>query len=184
MIDQQLYNDFVNYIKENNKLISFLEENKSLLTDYISPIIKSLTFLAKIAESDENNSEEIQSIFDYGLSYLFENLEQLKLYLRQLNNDYQLLDKMSFYIKIVFDLEELKMEIEKCDDIDKEEKNKDINRIDDVLEFFEDNIVPNVVINEFELDNYLKLYYDLLNKYTNIVLANEAFNEYCSIYGI
>ena len=36
--------------------------------------------------------------------YLFENLEQIKLYLRQLNNDYKLLDKMSLYIKIVFDL--------------------------------------------------------------------------------
>ncbi len=185
-MDVTIYTDFENYIKENNHLISFLEENNSLLNEYISPIIKSLTYLKQMIENEEEEKtvHDIHAIFEYGFNFLFENLEQIKLYLRQLNNDYKLLEKMSLYIKIVFDLEELKLEIEKNKEIDEEEKENDMNKIDDALEFFEENIVPKVVINEFELDKYLNLYYDLLDKYTELVLMSDAFLEYCAIYGI
>src|SRR5690606_8541302 len=105
MIDQVLYQDFESYLKENEKLITHLEKNHSLLSEYVLPIKKALVFLRKLDELDEIDSEA-QVIFEYGFNYLFENLEQIKLYLRQLNNDYELLDKMSLYIKIVFDLEE------------------------------------------------------------------------------
>ncbi|NLG80973.1 MAG: hypothetical protein GX490_00415 [Bacilli bacterium] len=115
---------------------------------------------------------------------MFENIEQIKLYLRQLNNDYKLLDKMAFYIKIVFDLEELKLEIEKTNDIEQAEKEKDIKAIDEMLEFFEENIVPDVTFNDLELDNYLRRYYDILDKYRDIPLIADAFMEYCAMYGI
>lgn len=183
MIDQVLYQDFESYLKENEKLITHLEKNHSLLSEYVLPIKKALVFLRKLDELDEIDSEA-QVIFEYGFNYLFENLEQIKLYLRQLNNDYELLDKMSLYIKIVFDLEELKFEIDKSETIDEDEKQNDINKIDEALQFFEDNIVPQIAINEFELDKYLNLYYDLQNKYTDLVFMSEAFKEYCSVYGI
>ena len=184
MINQPLYQDFQNYIRENNQLISYLEKNNSLLAEYIVPIKKALIFLEQIKKIDKKATNEVEVIFEYGFSYLFENLEQIKLYLRQLYNDYDLLDEMSFYIKIVFDLEELKLEIDKHETIDEDEKINDINKIDEALQFFEDNIVPKIVINEFELDRYLNLYYDLLHKYTDLVLMSEAFKEYCAMYGI
>jgi hypothetical protein len=184
MIEQTLFSDFENYIKENEGLILYLQTSKSILDDYISPIIRSLTFLAKLSNFEAENDNEGQIIFEYGYNYLFENLEQIKLYLRQLYNDYKLLDKMSLYIKIVFDLEELKLEIDKNEAIDERDKQTDINEIDEVLSFFEDNIVPDFVINEFELDKYLKLYYDLLAKYTDLVLMGDAFRDYCAAYGI
>jgi len=184
-MDNELYTDFENYVNENEHLISFLENENSLLNEYIAPIIKSLTYLMKMVDDDdEEPTNDFLVIFKYGFDYLFENLEQIKLYLRQLNNDYPLLDKMSLYIKIVFDLEELKIEIDKNHDIEQDEKMTDINRIDDALEFFEENIVPKVVINEFELDKFLNLYYELLEKYTEVVLMSDAFIEYCATYGI
>ncbi len=185
MEDYSLHSDFESYLKENERLISFLEENNSLLNEYISPIVKSLVFLMNNMKTEENEiTEDAKEIFEFGFHYLFENIEQLKLYLRQLNNDYQLLEKMALYIKIVFNLEELKVEIEKNEEIDATEREHDINRIDDALEFFEENIVPNIVINEFELDQYLILYYELLDKYPDIILMSDAFSEYCASFGI
>ncbi|QVK19443.1 hypothetical protein KHQ81_07110 [Mycoplasmatota bacterium] len=184
-MDNTLYSDFENYVNENGQLISHLENEQSLLNEFITPIIKSLSYLMLIMKAEEEEpSKDVQELFEYGLNYMFENLEEIKLYLRQLNNDYTLLDKMSLYIKIVFDLEELKLEIEKNQEIDEEEKSYDLKRIDQSLEFFEENIVPNVVINEFELDKYLNLYYELLDKYTELTLMSEAFIEYCAAYGI
>lgn len=182
MIDQKLYLDFENYLKENEVLVTHLESNNSLLSEYIIPIKKALIFLKQM--EDKDIVDDVEVIFEYGFSYLFDNLEQIKLYLRQLGNDYDLLDKMSLYIKIVFDLEELKFEIDKNETIDENEKLNDINKIDEALQFFEDNIVPHIAINEFELDRYLNLYYDLLNKYTDVVFMSDAFKEYCAIYGI
>ncbi|HEY8365338.1 MAG TPA: hypothetical protein VIK84_07165 [Haloplasmataceae bacterium] len=184
MLDKTLYSDFENYIKENNNLIEYLKSNNSILDEYVSPIIKSLSFLVKMAQIEDKITAETELIFQYGFNYLFENLEQIKLYLRQLHNDYKLLDKMSFYIKIVFDLEELKLEINKNESITEKDKQKDINLIDEALEFFEDNIVPDVAINEFELDKYLHLYYDLLDKYSELEFMIDVFNEYCATYGI
>src|SRR5690554_592383 len=102
MIDKTLFTDFENYINENSNLITYLKDHNSLLDEYVTPIIKSLTFLMKMSQVEKEISEEAEVIFEYGFNYLFENLEQIKLYLRQLHNDYELLDKMSFYIKIVF----------------------------------------------------------------------------------
>lgn len=185
MMDNSLYSDFENYVNENGQLISYLENEHSLLNEFISPIIKSLSYLMSMIKIEEQEpSKDVQDLFEYGFKYMFENLEQIKLYLRQLNNDYTLLDKMSLYIKIVFDLEELKLEIDKNQEIDEEEKTFDLKRIDESLEFFEENIVPKVVINEFELDKYLNLYYELLDKYTELTLMSDAFIEYCATYGI
>lgn len=182
MITPSLYKDFINYVNDNHQLISYLEESQSILNDYVAPIIKALYYLNKIAKED--TSREIEDVFQFGVNYLFENIEQIKLYLRQLNNDYKLLDKMAFYIKIVFDLEELKLEIEKTNDIEQAEKQKDIKAIDEMLEFFEENIVPDVTFNDLELDNYLRRYYDILDKYRDIPLIADAFMEYCAMYGI
>lgn len=184
MINPSLYNDFINYVNENHQLITYLDESQSVLNDYVGPIIKALYYLNKISEEDEDVNKEIEDVFQFGVNYLFENIEQIKLYLRQLNNDYQLLDKMAFYIKVVFDLEELKLEIDKVSDIDQDEKERDIKIIDEILEFFEENIVPDVTFNELELDNYLSSYYDMIDKYRDIPLTAEAFMEYCASYGI
>ncbi len=174
-----LYTDFENYVKENQLLINFLEKEQSLLNDYVSPIIKTMTYIMKqTADIVESN---LLDIFNFGFNLLFENIEQLKLYLRQLNNDYKLFDKMSLYIKIIFDLEELKVELIKDTENDYE---NDIKSIDKTLDFFEEIIIPNISLNEFELDKYLNLYYEFLGKYSEINLMVDVFSEYCGTYGI
>lgn len=174
-----LYTDFENYVKENQKLINFLEEEQSLLNDYVNPIIKSMTHIMK--QTEDSIETDVINLFSVGFNLLFENIEQLKLYLRQLNNDYELFEKMSLYIKIIFYLEELKVEINK--DVENDNAN-DIKSIDEALDFFEEIIVSNILFNEFELDKYLNLYYELLDKYAEVYLMVDAFSEYCTTYGI
>ena len=184
MEEYSVFNDYLNYIEENKAIIEHLENRQSLLTDFISPIIKTLSYINVLNECDELNSEYLE-IFQYGFEYLFENLEQIKLYKKQLNDDINLLEQRSIYIKMIFVFEEYKMELLKIDGENMHPDLKpDLRKIDEVLHLFEDFLTPNSLIDEQVLDGVLRFYYELQYKYDEIVLLMDAFNEYCATYGL
>jgi hypothetical protein len=180
-----LYTDFQNYINENYELLYRLESEESILDDFTSPIIKTLTYLyGKALEDEDTISKEDKQIFEFGFQFLFENIEQIKLYLKQLNNDFELLEKRSFYIKMIFNAEELKVEINKNTELSANEIKKDLEKLDEILNFFENLIDVEIEINDELLNAYMIAYNDICNKYDTIVLMSDAFILYCNTYGI
>lgn len=177
-----IYKDYSSYLKENEELITKLQQSNSLLTEYIDPIIKALGYLQTQKEYHaEEYTAEDEAIFSAGFNCLFENLEQIKLYLHALNDDYSLLDRHSYYIKLIFDLEEIKVELEKLD----EQPLNDIKKIAKSLEFFEQLISPqSSEIDEDELGKHLKIWESMQKKYDFIIPLTVAFNEYCESVGI
>lgn len=184
MYAYSLFSDFQKYLDENEKIINFLNDNNSILNEFVLPIIKTLSYLDKLAkENDEGLSKSDYQIFEFGIEYLFEKNEQIKLYLKQFNNSYDLLEKMSLYIKIIFNLEEYIVELKKEINYDKKEIENDLNLINDCIRFFEDYI-NNKDNMDSNLDEFLNNYYYIRNKYNDITLIADAFIRYCNNYGI
>jgi hypothetical protein len=184
MEQYSIFEDFAHYVEENYDLISFLEMNDSILNDYVSPIIKTLTYLKKLKEVEEEAlSEEDASIFDFGFEYLFENIEQIKLYYKQLNEDYFNLEQNSFYIHMVFQLEELKVELLKMEDL--ADKEKDLALIEQLLDYFESLIaVEPIKVEDETMQESIESFELLYQKYDEVVRLTDAFHEYCATYGI
>lgn len=181
-----VYDDFLSYIQENDSIITFLEDNHSILNDFVEPVIKTLNYLnkQKISEGSELNHEDFD-IFQFGFEYLFENVEQIKLYLEGFNQDFLLLEEKSFYIKMVFQLEELKLELEKKSDIDATTMEHDLSFIDEALSFFEDLVHSKQnLYDEHKMNQYIVKFNELYEEYDDIVLLSDAFDQYCSTYGI
>lgn len=184
-----MFEDFEHYIQENYELIQYIEAKGSLLNDYVGNIIKALTFLKTLKEREgESWNQDDEMIFAYGFDFLFENIEQIKLYLKAFDGDYERLEKKSLYIRLVFELEELKVELEK-----REEKPEgyedDINTINQLLEFFEslieaDDETEDTLKEGKPFDHYVRQFEALFNKYEDVVLVADAFKAYCDSYGI
>ncbi|MDF2698740.1 MAG: hypothetical protein K0Q49_296 [Haloplasmataceae bacterium] len=174
-----VFKDFESYVTENEKLINYL--NNSLLNDLIIPIVKTLTYLENLDKEDELSIDNIE-IFEFGFEYLFENLEQIKIYLHQFKNNYEVLEAKSVYIKMIFQLEEFKVELTKKEETDTEMK-RDLKKIDEAINFFDESLTSTIII-EHELEDYLRFYYELTDKYDDIYLVSDSFNEYCANYGI
>ncbi|ERJ13683.1 hypothetical protein [Haloplasma contractile] len=180
-----VYNDYKQYIEENEKIIHFLRDNDSMLNTYVSPIIKSIGALKAYVDGEDRelNQEEI-NIVEFGFNYLFENLEQIKLYLKQFNGDLLALESKSYLINIIFELEEYKEEIEKDHELDQSEKEQDLKQINAILTYLE-SILTVENHKESELLNaYIQKFYDLKSKYKDVVVAAHAFEEYCAEFGI
>jgi hypothetical protein len=180
-----IFEDFAHYVEENYDLISFLEMNDSILNDYVAPIIKTLTYLKKLKEvQEEELNEEDEAIFAFGFEYLFENIEQIKLYLKQLEDDYFNLEQNSFYINMVFQLEELKVELQKMEE-NEAGREQDLHLINQLLEYMESLIaIDSVVMDDQKLQESIENYERLYQKYEEVVRLTDAFHEYCATYGI
>lgn len=184
MENYSVFSDFEHYVRENEEIITFLEQEQSLLNDYVAPIVRALNYIKKLKETeDEEFTQDDEDIFKYGFDYLFENIEQIKLYIHQLENDYYLLEKRSYYVKMVFQLEELKVELEKMERSD--EITENLQLIDKLLEYFETYITKeDILIDETEMNQNISQFYHLFDQYNEIVLLTDAFNAYCATYGI
>lgn len=182
--DYSVFSDFEYYLNENEELIDYLEAKNSLLNVFIRPVIKTLNYLIEQnnLEGKELDQEE-EIIFAYGFDYLFENLEQIKLYLKSFNGDYELLEKKSLYIRFVFELEELKLELEKRE-VKSDDVEDDIQQMDMLLDYFE-GLIETDAKDEQKFEKMVLLYYTLFDKYKeDVVLITEAFSAYCATYGI
>lgn len=181
MENYSIFTDFQHYIEENKELIDYLEEHESLLDEFVSPIIKALNYLNKLQKKNNQGlAEDDQAIFSYGFDYLFENIEQIKLYIHQFHGSFELLEKKSPYIKIIFQLEELKVELEKMEEEPKVKSS--LTLIQDLLDYFEGVIDSEEL--PMDLESKIISYYELLNEYNDVLMIADAFNEYCATYGI
>lgn len=188
-MEYSVFDDFEHYINENYELIQYLEAKESILNDFVGNVIKALRFLINLKHQEGKALDlEDEMIFTYGFDFLFENVEQLKLYLKLFDGDYERLEKKSLYIRFVFELEELKVEIEK-----REEKpegyEEDLKLMNELLDYFEGLIeaekeVENQLKEDLDFERKVMQFYSLFKKYDDVVLITDAFKAYCASYGI
>ena len=150
---------------------------------FVSPVIKALELFDRTKGAGRKElDEEDEMIFEYGFDFLFENIEQIKLYLQAFEGDYEKLEKNSLYIRLIFELEELKVEIEKMDE-KPDDSSKDLSHIDQLLDYFE-GLMESNERDETVFERMMILFYALFEKYDDVVLIADAFSEYCATYGI
>ncbi|HHX80465.1 MAG TPA: hypothetical protein GX692_05325 [Acholeplasmataceae bacterium] len=75
MID---FHDYKSYVLDNQDLIQFLRESKSIIYDRFEDVFQVLEFIEKRVEKYEKVEEEFEVIFEAGFAYLHEQMEELK----------------------------------------------------------------------------------------------------------
>lgn len=101
--------DYNSWLEDNQDLIVMLEKNNSVIYERLDDIIKVLSYIEALYLAQKEVEEDLEVIFDVGFSYLYETIEEVKLYYENyLNNDFILLNQYSYIINYILYLDDLK----------------------------------------------------------------------------
>lgn len=101
--------DYNSWLMDNEDFLVMLEKNNSAIYERLDDVIKVVSYIEALYVAQKKVDEDMEIIFDVGFSYLFETIEEVKLYFKTyLNNDMLLLNKYSYVINYILYLDDLK----------------------------------------------------------------------------
>lgn len=105
----KIIEDYNSWLEDNKDLITLLEQNDSVIYERLDDVIKVVSYIEAVYLAQKQIDEDLTVIFEVGFAYLFESLEEVKLYYEKyLNNDFILLNQYSYVINYILYLNDLK----------------------------------------------------------------------------
>lgn len=102
-------NDYNAWLKDNNDFLMMLKDNNSSVYHRLMDVFKILEYIESLYNSQKSIESELAEIFEFGYAYLFDTIEEVKLYYENyFNRDYILFSKYESLINYILYLDDLK----------------------------------------------------------------------------
>lgn len=146
-----IYEDYINYIGENNDFLDKLYSTNSELLFCFEDVIKVCDTIYKMYDKKETISDEINEIFEIGFGYLVNTINDLKSYYKDcLNSDIIALNHYSRILVYSILLEDYKAYLVSNEEYDgnvKDVVEKGLKEVDDIVtnkKTFDDEVIQSL----------------------------------------
>lgn len=171
MINSQEYKS---YLSENDDFLQAFQNHNSLTYIRLSNLIKLLNIIVDKQEEEKKLSEELEIIFDSGFTFLFEQLEDIKIYYYKFfDEDFDLLFKYEHLINVYLTYEDLMVSIKEQSKLDEETKKA----INDVLNEIEDVLRNKKALSIERYQEIDDLMLEISNQYPDVKITLEILEE-------
>ncbi len=174
-----IYNDYVNWKLENEKIIYELLSNKSNVISrfkHIYDVVESI--LASVDGNEKVSESEIQ-IFESGFNYLFDQFQLIQTILdNYYDGDFTKMEDDSEIVNMLLYVNEFQSELSSQDEYDKDDELKLGKFSDEITNMIVNNIKPNKELH----DRFDKLAFSIFGE--NYYGINEIFLDIADEMGI
>ncbi len=162
--------DFANWKMENIDVLEKFKHNRILLYDRFEPVYEVLNTIYEKAVEQEELSEDLQTIFQVGLTYLHTQFEVIRIYYEKLfNSDCHLFEDYTPLVTYLLFISDFRSDLEEF------EETIDFSDLNDV-----ESQIENMIA---ERDNRFDYAADILNKAISDI-ESQLDHEYVSIIDI
>ena len=166
--------EYKEYITANKDLLSFLKEKESIIYDRFSDILKVLGYIDFTIDKYGTIEEEYEVFYEVGFGFLYNQLEEVKLYFdKYFNKSYSEFQIYEPIINYALYLDDLKLTLK-----EEELMNDDINQaINDVLEMIENILELKNGYNEEVFDEFNAIISSQIRIKRRILTTTEVFER-------
>lgn len=162
--------DFVNWKLDNIEVLERFKHHGSFIYDRLEPVYAVLNHIYETAVEDGQLDEELETIFQVGLNYLYTQFEVIKIYWEKLFASnctaFETFTPLVGYLLFISDFRS---------DLEEIEEEIDFSKLNDV-----ETLIENMIAEQREEFNYAA---DRLNEAIHSIVDNLDF-EYVSIIDI
>lgn len=127
----EILNDYKSWLSDNKDFINLLKKNKSAIYQRIADVFRILEHIDKVYIQEKKVDAVLEEIFEIAYSYLFDTLQEVKLYYEKyFNRDYILFRQYESLINYILYLEDVKNSL--IDNKQLTDENRQI--LDEILE--------------------------------------------------
>ena len=130
--------EYKEYMSQNSDFIKMLKDNESLIYNRYEDIIKTISYIDFLVEKYTNVEEEYETFYEVGFGFLYNQLEEVKLYYKNYFNsnydEFKNYESVMIYALYADDLKETLIEEELYNDTFKDAYNKLLDKVEEVLQ--------------------------------------------------
>lgn len=167
MIDERIYNEYANWLLENNDFLKQLETTQSSIFVRLHPVILVLDHFYNKLIDDESYSLEEDNVFNVGFYYLADQIEEVKwFYKNKFEEDVEKLNTFGNEVNLFLEALELQLDL----------MERDFHNDKDVDEAIK---LPNLIKTLIEsLENFNDETYESLGQIFTNMYYKEGFDYY------
>lgn len=130
--------EYKEYMSQNSDFIKMLKDNDSLIYNRYEDIIKTISYIDFLVEKYTNVEEEYETFYEVGFGFLYNQLEEVKIYYKNyFNSDYEEFKKyesVMIYALYADDLKETLIEEDLYNQTFKDAYDKLSEAVEEVLQ--------------------------------------------------
>lgn len=166
--------DYLSYVAGNKDLLDLLENNNSVLYYHLKDVIYVCNYISNyIKKSNQNeNNADLEVIFETGFKYLYDQLEQIKIYYEKyFNKDYFLFKHYELLINYALYIDDFTECLSEKNHLTAHRKNilstlaKDIDKL----------IVEKASWNDQDIDEFNQIINSCLPKNIELLTTEDIF---------
>lgn len=166
--------DYLSYVSSNKDLLVLLENNNSILYYHLKDVLYVCNYIADFFKKNKKNESinDLEIIFDTGFKYLYEQLEQIKLYYEKyFNKDYFLFKHYEALINYALYIDDFTECLSEKNHLTSHRKNilstlaKDIDKL----------IIEKGSWNDLDIDNFNQIINSCLPKNFEAITTEDIF---------
>ena len=166
--------DYKNYLNINKDLITLLKDNDSILYYRFKDVIYVCNYIVEFFKKNKVNSdnEDLEVIFETGFKYLYEQLDQIKIYFEKFfNKDYFLFKKYELLINYALYIDDFSESLAEKNKLTTKRKNilttlaKDIEKL----------IIEKASWDDTNIDNFNQVINSCIPNNIEILTTEDIF---------